>query len=191
MKKNLEPKDLVGCTVKCSGISAEIAEVVSASNYGKNGGCSWVEADDDWYIEFKDTNGVARYWKQGEDGGELIVPEKPSSSYYPKWKQLKDLVEYIMANAESMGETVTLLKYHMQQELSEIWGMNWEWYTEDNPDVDEIMRQLKQALLKETGDDFDKLPMICMECGNVLTEDYEKHFDTCKHCLGSIADSGC
>jgi hypothetical protein len=39
-----------------------IDEIISQDHFG----------DEGWYIEFIDTLGRYRYWKQGTDGGELI-----------------------------------------------------------------------------------------------------------------------
>ena len=63
--------NLIGKKVTCNGLTVEIAEVESASNYGKNGGFPYSALVDDWFIEFKDTKGIVRYWKQEIDGGYL------------------------------------------------------------------------------------------------------------------------
>lgn len=54
-------KAKVGDIIKINGVS-EIAEI----HYQE-----WYE-DDGWMIEFTDTYGVYRSWKQWQDGGELI-----------------------------------------------------------------------------------------------------------------------
>lgn len=61
----LSKEQLIGMQVECQGRTVTIAQVNSASNYGRNG-------NDDWYIEFTDTTGQTRYWKQELDGGRLV-----------------------------------------------------------------------------------------------------------------------
>lgn len=53
-----EKEKLIGKTVVCQGVRATIAEVYDA--------CYW---NGKWDIEFRDTNGVYRSWKQEFDGG--------------------------------------------------------------------------------------------------------------------------
>lgn len=48
--------------IQWNGIKIE-ATVLTANHWGKQDG---------WYIEMVDKNGVYRYWKQNQDGGELI-----------------------------------------------------------------------------------------------------------------------
>lgn len=50
----------VGDVVACKGIRAEIAKIF------------YQECYEGWDIEFIDTKGVYRHWKQYFDGGELI-----------------------------------------------------------------------------------------------------------------------
>lgn len=50
----------VGDTVKCQNVSATIAEITFQEPW------EWRKA---WYLEFTDTNGVYRSWKQDVDGG--------------------------------------------------------------------------------------------------------------------------
>jgi hypothetical protein len=59
MKRQLE----VGDTIKCKGIVATIAEITFQEPW------EWREA---WYLEFTDTNGVYRSWKQNYDGGKAF-----------------------------------------------------------------------------------------------------------------------
>lgn len=56
MKRQLE----IGDTVVCMGIRATIAEIGFQEPWG------W---RDSYYLEFTDTNGVYRSWKQEYDGG--------------------------------------------------------------------------------------------------------------------------
>ena len=55
-KRQLE----VGDVVKCQGIKAEIAHIEWQEPW------EWRES---WYLEFTDTRGVYRSWKQMYDGG--------------------------------------------------------------------------------------------------------------------------
>ena len=48
--------------VWCQGELVE-GKVISAMDYDEDGG---------WYIEMTDLKGVYRYWRQGQDGGELL-----------------------------------------------------------------------------------------------------------------------
>lgn len=56
VKRQLE----VGDTIVCMGIKATIAEIAFQEPW------EWRES---YYLEFKDTNGVYRSWKQEYDGG--------------------------------------------------------------------------------------------------------------------------
>lgn len=56
---------LPGDTINCKGLSVVVGSIQSQSNYGT--------ADEPcFYIEFKDENGIARYWKQDVDGGSVV-----------------------------------------------------------------------------------------------------------------------
>ena len=57
-------KAMKGAKVKAMGIIATI-DILYYSDYDERDG---------WDIEFKDTNGIYRHWKQIYDGGEY-VPE--------------------------------------------------------------------------------------------------------------------
>lgn len=59
MKRDL----IVGDTIKCQGITATIAEI------GFQEPWEWREA---WYLEFTDTRGIYRSWKQNFDGGKAF-----------------------------------------------------------------------------------------------------------------------
>lgn len=59
MKRQLK----VGDTIKCAGITATIAEITFQEPW------EWREA---WYLEFTDTNGNYRNWKQNCDGGKAF-----------------------------------------------------------------------------------------------------------------------
>ena len=56
IKRQLE----VGDTIRCQGITATIADITFQEPW------EWREA---YYLEFTDTNGVYRSWKQNYDGG--------------------------------------------------------------------------------------------------------------------------
>lgn len=56
----MKPEELIGKTITCQGVRATIAIVYYAECY-----------DDLWDIEFRDTNGVLRNWKQEFDGGHI------------------------------------------------------------------------------------------------------------------------
>ena len=56
MKRQLE----IGDTIVCMGIKATIAEIAFQEPW------EWRES---WYLEFTDTNGNYRSWKQEFDGG--------------------------------------------------------------------------------------------------------------------------
>lgn len=62
MKRQLE----IGDTIKCQGITATIASITFQEPW------EWREA---WYLEFTDTNGVYRSWKQNCDGGRAYDKE--------------------------------------------------------------------------------------------------------------------
>lgn len=53
----------IGDVVNCMGLSVTIAHIF------------YQEFDRHWDIEFLDTNGCYRHWKQLWDGGELISKE--------------------------------------------------------------------------------------------------------------------
>lgn len=53
----------IGDVVNCMGLSVTIAHIF------------YQEFDEHWDIEFLDTNGCYRHWKQLWDGGELISKE--------------------------------------------------------------------------------------------------------------------
>lgn len=59
MKRQLEAGD----TIKCQGITATIADIAFQEPWG------WREA---WYLEFTDTKGNYRSWKQNCDGGKAF-----------------------------------------------------------------------------------------------------------------------
>lgn len=54
-------EQLIGKSINCNGVKATIKEVYYAFH----------DAQDGWLIEFRDTNGKLRYWKQAQDGGTL------------------------------------------------------------------------------------------------------------------------
>lgn len=56
MKRQLEAGD----TIICGGIRATIATIAFQEPW---------EWRDSWYLEFRDTNGIYRSWKQVFDGG--------------------------------------------------------------------------------------------------------------------------
>ena len=56
VKRQLE----IGDTIKCQGITATIADIAFQEPW------DWRNA---WYLEFTDTKGVYRSWKQNCDGG--------------------------------------------------------------------------------------------------------------------------
>lgn len=56
----MNQSELIGKTIVCQGIRAEIAIVYSAECY-----------DGLWSIEFRDTRGILRNWKQEFDGGHI------------------------------------------------------------------------------------------------------------------------
>ena len=56
----------VGDTVICKGIKCEIAEIAWQEPW------SWRNS---YYLEFRDTDGVYRSWKQEIDGGGVILKE--------------------------------------------------------------------------------------------------------------------
>ena len=56
MKRQLE----IGDTIKCMGITATIASIAFQEPW------EWRDA---WYLEFTDTKGNYRSWKQNFDGG--------------------------------------------------------------------------------------------------------------------------
>lgn len=64
MGKTIKKGSMV--TIKVNGVIVK-GEVYSADFWGN---------EDGWYIELVDINGVYRYWKQGEDGGELLEVEE-------------------------------------------------------------------------------------------------------------------
>lgn len=53
----------IGDIICVNGISCEIAEIINQEPY------EWRNA---YYIEFRDTNGIYRNWKQNYDGGFVI-----------------------------------------------------------------------------------------------------------------------
>lgn len=79
----------IGCRIRHNGRTHVIAEMISAANYpdfSKN------EADrtDCWYIECRTLDGRTRYWRQDQDGGELLPPTSHVSDAIavvnPNWK---------------------------------------------------------------------------------------------------------
>ena len=56
MKRQLE----IGDTIRCAEVSATIAEITFQEPW------AWRNS---WYIEFTDTDGNYRSWKQCDDGG--------------------------------------------------------------------------------------------------------------------------
>jgi hypothetical protein len=68
--------------IKCQGLQVK-GEVISADNWGVDGG---------WYIEMLDSNGQYRYWKQGEDGGELL--EHAVSVDMGKFESLNFIIDH-------------------------------------------------------------------------------------------------
>lgn len=62
MVKEVKPGD----AIRCMGITVVIEKIYYAHYFG--GG----HDDDGWMIEFVDSNGNYRYWKQYLDGGEII-----------------------------------------------------------------------------------------------------------------------
>lgn len=65
MHKTISKDSIV--TIQAKGIT--ITGTVLTANY-------WGE-EDGWYIEILDEQGMYRYWKQGQDGGELIDVKDP------------------------------------------------------------------------------------------------------------------
>ena len=57
---DIDKEDLIGNAIECQGVKATIKEVYYAAKW-----------DGLWDIEFRDTNGVLRHWKQECDGGQM------------------------------------------------------------------------------------------------------------------------
>ena len=56
----------VGDTIRCQGIVATIATIAFQEPWEWRGS---------WYLEFRDTKGVYRSWKQNSDGGYAVNSE--------------------------------------------------------------------------------------------------------------------
>lgn len=63
MRKTLKEGTIIA--IKSQGLTVK-GKVISAEHWGERDG---------WYIEMIDTDGNYRYWKQGQDGGELLSIE--------------------------------------------------------------------------------------------------------------------
>lgn len=59
MKRQLQEGD----TIRCQGIKATIAKIAFQEPW------EWRKA---WYLEFTDTDGCYRSWKQADDGGKAF-----------------------------------------------------------------------------------------------------------------------
>ena len=57
----------IGDKIHAQGCTFEVAKIISQDDYGNDGGI---------YIEFEDPKGNCHYWKEGYDGGYVIVKEK-------------------------------------------------------------------------------------------------------------------
>lgn len=71
VKRQLEPGDKIQCPlnvglITISDFTCEIKEIIDQEPW------EWRES---YYIEFIDTNGVHRSWKQKFDGGKAILKE--------------------------------------------------------------------------------------------------------------------
>lgn len=60
-----------GDTIVCQRIKATIKEITFQEYWGDDKSREW-----GFYIEFRDTNGTYRNWKQYIDGGEVIPRER-------------------------------------------------------------------------------------------------------------------
>lgn len=56
----------IGDKIHAQGYTFEVAKIISQSDYGNDGGI---------YIEFEDPKGNYHYWKEGHDGGYVIIEE--------------------------------------------------------------------------------------------------------------------
>ena len=56
----------IGDKIHAQGCTFEVAKIISQDDYGNDGGI---------YIEFEDPKGNYHYWKEGCDGGYVIVKE--------------------------------------------------------------------------------------------------------------------
>ena len=72
--------DITGATITCNGRTYIIETVYSYEVYQ-----DWQTGKFDFYIEFRDVNGILRNWKSPQDGGTIELEEIP----FPEWAYKK------------------------------------------------------------------------------------------------------
>lgn len=105
MARQLRPGD----TIVCQGIRATIKEIAFQEPW------EWRQA---YYLEFRDTNGIYRSWKQNFDGGYAILSPDEEEEEAPNFSDeidgdLEDLIEGL--------DPEDLLKALLEEDV-DIWG---------------------------------------------------------------------
>ena len=140
MKRQLK----VGDTIKCAGITATIAEISFQEPW------EWRQA---WYIEFTDTDGNYRNWRQNDDGGKAFDEngneiEDENKKEETNMKRAQGAVEVVDFELDGVRYTNTRPNYFYKKENGKqvrIGKAEWDAAWEASGEAEKAAREAEAA----------------------------------------------